>query len=223
MTTPTPQKAPARHDLVELLTEAAEEVAGILTTEYPTPPTCSYLHPVLGPLAAGPQATARLSDRLEAFVGTSPATPAELLALASLASALGWLTESLSDLTGAVDALCTQAGLPDGNELSSAEDPLTAQHPGIHEEMVLSSQELASIRRAAETSGLTPGHYVEVLSSAQLAAARITEECAEISEGLLEDARQVAKATANGVRWGDGPNSLPRLVRTLLARLEAGQ
>ncbi|MBA4864040.1 hypothetical protein H1V43_22310 [Streptomyces sp. PSKA54] len=223
MTTSMPQKVPARHDLVELLTEAAHEVADIRTAEYPTPPTCSYLHPVLGPLAAGPQATARLSDRLEAFVGTSPATPAELLALASLASALGWLTESLSDLTGAVDALCTQAGLPDGSVLSSAEDPLTAQHPRVDEEMVLGSPELASIRRAAETSGLTPGHYVEVLSSAQLAAARITEECAEISEGLLEDARQVAEATANGVRVVDGPDSLPRLVRTLLARLEAGQ
>jgi hypothetical protein len=89
--------------------------------------------------------------------------------------------------------------------------------------MGISPAELVSILSAAETSGLTPGQYVEALSSALLAAARISEECTEISEGLREDARQVAEAMANGVRVGDGPDSLPRLVRTLLARMEAGQ
>lgn len=43
-----------RSELADLLTDAAQNVAGIPAAEYPTAAARSYLHPVLGPLAAGP-------------------------------------------------------------------------------------------------------------------------------------------------------------------------
>ncbi|MFB7109161.1 hypothetical protein [Streptomyces sp. NPDC056291] len=43
-----------RAELAGLLTAAAQSVSGILTTEYPTSASRSYLHPVLGALSAGP-------------------------------------------------------------------------------------------------------------------------------------------------------------------------
>lgn len=104
----------ARADLADLLADAARRVSGILTAEYPTPAGRSYLHPVLGALAAGPRVAAGLNERLEDFLAGEPlpATPAALFTLASYASALGWLTESLAELTTSVDRICTRIGIP---------------------------------------------------------------------------------------------------------------
>jgi hypothetical protein len=46
-------------ELADLLTEAAQNVGGIPAAEYPTTAARSYLHPVLGPLAAGPRVIMR--------------------------------------------------------------------------------------------------------------------------------------------------------------------
>jgi hypothetical protein len=56
-----------------------------------------------------------------------------------------------------------------------------------------------------------------------LAAARITDACMEIASGLAEDAAYVLGEATDHVRIGEGPDSLPTLVRTLLARMEAAQ
>ncbi|MFJ1779999.1 hypothetical protein ACIOKA_25130 [Streptomyces anulatus] len=65
-----------------------------------------------------------------------------------------------------------------------------------------------------------PDDYVEVLSQSLLAASRITDACLEISSGLLEDAGLLRQATDH-LRLSDDPGSLPSLVRSLLARMEA--
>ncbi|MFJ3937919.1 hypothetical protein [Streptomyces parvus] len=103
-----------RAKLASLLTDAAHRVSGILTADYPTAASRSYLHPVLGALSAGPQVICELNDRLEGFVADDPlpTTPAGLFTLASYASALGWLTESLAELTASVDRICTRVGIP---------------------------------------------------------------------------------------------------------------
>jgi len=62
-----------------------------------------------------------------------------------------------------------------------------------------------------------------VLSQSLLAASRITDACMEISSGLLEDAAYVLAEATDHVWIGDGPNSLPTLVRSLLARMEAAE
>lgn len=208
-----------RTELAGLLTDTAQSISGILTTEYPTPASRSYLHPVLGALSAGPRVIGELNDRLEEFFDEPlPATPAGLFTLASYASALGWLTESLAELTTSVDQICTRVGLP-----TTPPDPVSVP-PGAAEPadsgFRFSALELAAIRTAAEAAGLTPGAYVDVLSQALLAASRITDACTEISNGLREDAKYILDEVTDRVRLGDGPDSLPTLVRTLLARME---
>ncbi|MER6382498.1 hypothetical protein [Streptomyces sp. NPDC001127] len=221
----TATRAPmARTELAGLLTDAAQSVSGILTAEYPTAASRSYLHPVLGALSAGPQVVCELNDRLEGFVADEPlpATPAGLFTLASYASALGWLTESLAELTTSVDQIWTRVGIP-------TEPPDRPFAPPANEEQdsefdfAFNAPELTALRTAAETAGLAPGDYVEVLSKSLLAASRITDACMEISSGLLEDAAYVLGEATDHVRIGDGPDSLPTLVRSLLARMEAAE
>ncbi|MYT17828.1 hypothetical protein YWIDRAFT_07465 [Streptomyces sp. SceaMP-e96] len=210
-----------RTELADLLTDAAQSVSGVLTAEYPTPAARSYLHPVLGALSAGPRVVGELNDRLEAFVADEPrpTTPAGLFTLASYAAALGWLTESLAELTTSVDQICTRAGIPTGPRDKLDVPASEGADPGG--DFSLSALELAAIRTAAEAAGLTPSDYVEVLSESLLAASRITDACMEISSGLLEDARFVRGAASDRIWTGDGPDNLPTLVRSLLARIEA--
>ncbi|MFD5030267.1 hypothetical protein ACFWM0_07560 [Streptomyces sp. NPDC058405] len=214
----------ARSELAGLLTDAAQSVSGILTAEYPTAASRSYLHPVLGALSAGPRVVCELNDRLEDFVADEPlpATPAGLFTLASYASALGWLTESLAELTTSVDQICTRVGIP-----TEPPDPAFAAPASVEQDsefdFAFSALELAAIRTAAEAAGLPPGEYVEVLSQSLLAASRITDACMEISSGLLEDAAYVLGEATDHVWIGDGPDSLPTLVRSLLARMEAAE
>ncbi|MCZ1008397.1 hypothetical protein [Streptomyces lydicus] len=213
-----------RTELADLLTDAAQSVSAILTTEYPTAANRSYLHPVLGALSAGPRVVCELNDRLEGFVADEPrpTTPAGLFTLASYAAALGWLTESLAELTTSVDQICTRAGIP-----AEPRNPIVATSGGAERgnefDFAFSGLELAAIRTAAEAAGLTPGDYVEVLSESLLAASRITDACMEISSGLLEDAAYVLDEATDHIRLGDGPNSLPTLVRSLLARMETAE
>ncbi|MFB8086883.1 hypothetical protein [Streptomyces sp. NPDC055992] len=212
-----------RIELAECLTAAAQSVSSILTTEYPTPASRSYLHPVLGPLAGGPRVIGELNDRFEQLVAAEPSlvTPAGLFTLASYASALGWLTESFTELTSSVEQICTRAGIPtepgtpvvDGAVCTKPDDEDDAF------DFAFSALELAAIRTAAEAAGLTPGDYVEVLSQALLAGSRITDACMEISSGLLGDAAYVLDEASDHVRTDDGPGSLPTLVRSLLARM----
>jgi hypothetical protein len=213
-----------RTELAGLLSDAAQRVSGILTAEYPTSPSRSYLHPVLGALAAGPQVACELNDRLEGFVADEPlpATPAGLFALASYASALGWLTESLAELTTAVDEICTRVGIPTEPPAPAFAPPAATEQDSDFD-FAFSAQELAAIRTAAEAAGLPPDDYVGVLSQSLLAASQITDACMEISSGLLEDAAYILGEATDHVRIGDGPDSLPTLVRTLLARMGAAE
>ncbi|GAV38245.1 hypothetical protein [Streptomyces acidiscabies] len=212
----------ARAELAGLLSDAAQSVSEILTTEYPTPPGRSYLHPVLGALSAGPRVVRELNDQLEQFVADEslPTTPAGLLALASYASALGWLTESLAELTVAVDQICTRVGIPAPPTGPSPAQPAPEERDAVFG-LAFSAPELEAIRAAAEAADLPPGDYIEVLSASLLAASTITDACMEISNALLEDAAYVLDEAADHVRTGNGPDGLPTLVRSLLARLEA--
>ncbi|MEW1725108.1 hypothetical protein [Streptomyces sp. NPDC093109] len=221
----TTDRAPlARAELADLLTEAARSVSGILTAEYPTAADRSYLHPVLGPLAAGPHVVGELNNRFEGFVAAEPrpATSAGLFALASYASALGWLTESFAELTTSVDQICTRVGIP-----TEPRNPVAAASDGAEQDgefdFAFSALEFAAIRTAAEAASLAPDGYVKVLSESLLAASRITDACMEISSGLLEDAAYVLDEATDHVWLGDGPNGLPTLVRSLLARMEAAK
>lgn len=210
-----------RIELAECLTEAAQSVSSILTTDYPTAASRSYLHPVLGPLASGPRVIGELNNRFEQLVAAEPglATPAGLFTLASYASALGWLTESFTELTASVEQICTRTGIP-----TETGTPLVGggvcTEPDDEFDFAFSVLELAAIRTAAEAAGLTPGDYVEVLSQALLAGSRITDACMEISSGLLDDAAYVLDEASDHVRTDDGPGSLPTLVRSLLTRME---
>jgi hypothetical protein len=221
----TADRAPlTRTELAGLLTDAAQRVCGILTAEYPTAPGRSYLHPVLGALSTGPQVVGELNDRLEGFVAAEPrpTTPAGLFTLASYASALGWLTESFAELTASVDQICTRVGIPTEPPTPAVAAPDSAERDD-ESGFAFSTVELAAIRTAAETAGLTPDDYVKVLSESLLAAARITDACLEISNGLAEDATYVLDGATDRVWLGDGPDGLPTLVRTLLARMETAQ
>ena len=212
-----------RSELAGLLTEAAQSVSSVLTSEYPTAASRSYLHPVLGALSAGPRVVCELSDRLEQFVLDEPlpTTPAGLFTLASYASALGWLTESLAELTAAIDEICTRVGIP-----AEPPQPAHSDNPapdGGEIDFTFSELELAAIRSAASAASLTTGEYVDVLSQSLLAAARISDACMEIAGGLLEDAAHVLDAASDEVDTGVGPSGLPTLVRSLLVRMEAGK
>lgn len=212
-----------REDLAGLLTEAAQKVSGVLTTEYPASTSHSYLHPALGALASGPRVVCELNERLEGFVVNEPlpATPAGLFTLASYASALGWLTESLAELTTSVDQICTRVETPTPPD-TTVTGPLLSDEDREFD-FPFSEMELAAIRDAAVAAGLSPGDYVDVLSRSLLAASRITDACMEIASGLLEDASYVLDEATDDVRLGDGPDSLPTLVRSLLARMESAE
>ncbi|MFB7147864.1 hypothetical protein [Streptomyces virginiae] len=218
----TTDRAPlSRTDLAGLLTGAAQSVSGILAAEYPTAAGRSYLHPVLGALYAGPHVVGELTDRLEEFMAAEsrPATPAGLF---TLASALGWLTESLAELTTAVDQICTRVGIPsEPRDLDFAATADAEEEDGF--DFAFSALELAAIRTAAEAAGLPPGDYVDVLSQSLLAASRITDACMEISSGLIEDATYVLDEAADHIWTGGEPGGLPTLVRSLLARMEAAE
>ncbi|MFI7565953.1 hypothetical protein ACIBVM_29430 [[Kitasatospora] papulosa] len=211
-----------RTELAGLLTDAAQSVSGILTAEYPTAASRSYLHPVLGALSAGPRVICELNDRLEEFLAAEPrpATPTGLFTLASYASALGWLTESLAELTTSVDQICTRVSIP----TQPPDDPTFTTPDGDERDSELdfafSDLELTEIRTAAEAAHLPPGDYVAVLSESLLAITRITDACMEISSGLLDDATYVVGEATDHVWINDGPGHLPTLVRSLLARME---
>ncbi|MCX5163768.1 hypothetical protein OOK39_31545 [Streptomyces sp. NBC_00264] len=213
-----------RAELAGLLTDAAQSVSGILTAEYPTAASRSYLHPVLGALSAGPRVICELNDRLEEFLAAEPrpATPAGLFTLASYASALGWLTESLAELTASVDQICTHVGIP-----THPPGPTFTTPDGDEQEgelaFALSDLELTEIRTAAKAAHLPPGDYVAVLSESLLAVTRITDACMEISSGLLDDATYILGEATDHVRISDGPGHLPTLVRSLLARMETAE
>ncbi|MEU1488157.1 hypothetical protein ACIOEW_26260 [Streptomyces sp. NPDC087901] len=206
-----------RIELADLLTEAAQNVGGIPAAEYPTAAARSYLHPVLGPLAAGPRVITELNDRFEGFVATEPRS-AGLFALASYASALGWLTESFAELTSSVDEICTRVGIP-----TEPCAPIPATSGGTERDdkfdFAFNAIELEAVRNAAEAAGLAPDDYVEVLSQSLLAAARITGACIEIFSGLLDDADLLSEVS-DRPRLDNDPGSLPALVRSLLARME---
>ncbi|MEV0493273.1 hypothetical protein [Streptomyces atratus] len=209
-----------RAELAGLLTDAAQSVSGILTAEYPTAASRSYLHPVLGALSAGPRVICELNDRLEEFLAAEPrpATPAGLFTLASYASALGWLTESLAELTTSVDQICTRVGIP-----TQPPDPTFTTPDGTELDFAFSDLELTEIRTAAKAAHLPPGDYVAVLSESLLAVTRITDACMEISSGLLDDATYVLGKATDHVWISDGPGRLPALVRSLLARMETAE
>ncbi|WP_405589804.1 hypothetical protein [Streptomyces sp. NBC_01190] len=214
----------SRAELADLLTGAAHSISGVLTAEYPTPATRSYLHPVLGALSAGPRVVGELTDRLEGFLDEPlPDTPAGLFTLASYAAALGWLTESLAELTDAVDRICTQVGIPAAPPDATLAPLLPQEDGAAGAGFGFSVLELAAIRAAAETASLSSSDYVEVLSQSLLAAARITDACMEIASGLAEDAAYVLGEAGGHLRIGEGPDSLPTLVRTLLTRMEAAR
>lgn len=162
-----------------------------------------------------------LNDRFEGFLAAEPrpAGSAGLFALASYASALGWLTESFAELTASVDEICTRVGIP-----TEPSAPITAASGGTERgdefDFAFSALELEAVRNAAEAAGLAPDDYVEVFSQSLLAAARITDACMEIASGLLDDSDLLREASDRS-RFGDDPGSLPALVRSLLARMEA--
>ncbi|NEA56595.1 hypothetical protein G3I60_21260 [Streptomyces sp. SID13666] len=211
----------ARTELAGLLTEAGQSISGILLAEYPTPASRSYLHPVLGVLSAGPRVVGELTDRLEGFLDEPlPASSIGLFTLASYASALGWLTESLAELTSTVDQICTHVGIPATPPDPAVLAPSPQEEDGEGFDFGFSALELAAIRTAAEAAGLASDEYVQVLSQSLLAAARITDACMEIASGLDEDAKYVLGEATDHVWIGEGPNSLPTLVRSLLARME---
>lgn len=213
------EHAPAsRAELAALLTESAQSISAILDAEYPTPASRSYLHPVLGALSAGPGVITELNERFEKLVSRPlPATPAGLFTVASVAAALGWLTESLAELTTAVDQICTKAGI---SETPPAAPPIQdAEELGFP----FSAAELDAIHAAAQAAGLSAGQYVELLSLSLLADSRIADACAEICDGLLDDARCVRGEASDHLWTTAGSDSLPTLVRTLLTRMEAGE
>ncbi|MFJ7275436.1 hypothetical protein [Kitasatospora sp. NPDC098663] len=212
MTTPAPTHA----DLAVWLAEAAQAVSVIVTARHDTAPSRSHLHPVLGPLTAGPQVITALASRLEDLLDARlPTTPATLFALASYASALGWLSESLAELTQAVDLLVVEAGLPDG---------ATGTTPGeaaVFDLSAYSPQDRQAITALAAEAALPPGLYLQILGQALLASAEFTEACTEIIGALTEDAHRLLDESVSVVRLGgEGPDSLPTLVRSLLARME---
>lgn len=206
MTTPLTTDA-----LAALLTDAAGRIVQTVAAQYQAPASRSYLQPVLGPLAAGPRVVGELSGYLARLTDAPlPTTPAGLFALASYASALGWLTESLAALTADVERISTRAGT-----LALAEDP--DMEKALH-----GTGALEALRGLAINADLPLGEYVAAVAESMLALESFTEACAEIADSLAKDAALVRESTGQ-VHFGDGPDSLPTLVRTLLAAMESDQ
>ncbi|MFJ6382703.1 hypothetical protein ACIQI7_22220 [Kitasatospora sp. NPDC092039] len=215
MTTPAHTHA----DLAVWLAEAAQAVSGIVTARHATAPSRSHLHPVLGPLTAGPQVITALAGRMEDLLDARlPTTPATLFTVASYASALGWLSESLADLTHAVDLLAAESGLP-------ADATVTA--PGETADFNLSDyapQDRQAIAALAAEAALPPGLYLQILGHSLLASTEFIAACTEIIGALTEDAQRLLDESVSVVPLGgEGPDSLPTLVRSLLARMETAR
>ncbi|MFJ4184205.1 hypothetical protein [Kitasatospora sp. NPDC089509] len=206
MTTPT------HTDLAAWLAEAAQAVSGIVTAQHATAPSRSHLHPVLGPLTAGPQVITALAGRTEDLLDARlPTTPATLFTVASYASALGWLSESLAELTQSVDLLVAESGPP--ADATATDEALDLSN--------YAPQDRQAITALAAEAALPPGLYLQTLSRALLASTKFTEACTEIIGALTEDAQRLLDESVSVVRLGgDGPDSLPTLVRSLLARME---
>ena len=212
-----------RAELAELLTVAAQSISGVLSTEYPTPTARSYLRPVLGVLSAGPRVVGELTDRLEAlYTEPLPATSAGLFTLASYASALGWLTESLVELTTAVDLIPGQIDSITEAVIAGAEAPGLAGTDELFEQFDVSFtyEEPDGLVEAADATGLTVEAYVAAAGLAHAAARTFHVACAEITSGLHEDARYVQAEAMDHAATGEGPGSLPTLVRALLTRMD---
>lgn len=210
----------SRAELAGLLTGAAHSVSSILAAEFPTSSARSYLHPVLGALAAGPDVVKELARGLEDFLDEPmPDTRAGLLTLVSQAAALGWLTESLGELIDAVDRICARAGIP-------AEAPGSSPVPGgsgrdddaEESAFEFSGLELVALRAAGRAAGLSSVEYVEVLSQSLLAAVGIAEACTDIA-GYLADAAAHVLDDTGSLRIDESPGSLSAQARTLLARM----
>ena len=223
----TPYRTPLeRAELAGLLTGAARSISGILDAEYPTPAARSYLRPVLGVLSAGPGCVGELTDRLEAlFAEPLPASSAGLFTLASYASALGWLTESLVELTATVDLIPGQIDAVTEAVRISTEAPGPAGTDELFKDfgVCFTDDEVDTLAEAADAAGLTIEAYVAAAGLAHAAALDFRTACAEITSGLSEDAHYVQIEAADHASTGEGPGSLPTLVRSLLARMEAVQ
>ncbi|MBM9508019.1 hypothetical protein [Actinacidiphila acididurans] len=220
----TADRAPLEHaDLAELLTGAAQRISDLISAEYPAPVGRSYLRPVLGPLSAGPGIVGELTERLEGlFAEPLPTSSASLFILASYASALGWLTESLVELT---ETVALVPGLLD----TVTEAVLNhSEVPGPHrvEELIqdfaalFTDDEWNSMLGAAEATGLPAEAYVITAGVVSAAALTFRTDCEEIASGLREDASYVATQAPGRAATGEGSGSLPALVRSLLARME---
>lgn len=134
-------------ELAGLLTDAARSVSEVLTTKYPTSASRSYPHPVLGALSAGPRVVCELNNRLAEFVVEEPlpSTPAGLFTLASYASALGWLTESLAG----ADRLR-------GPDLHARRHPRRAAGPGLRRALANGPQRRVRLRVQHAGAGRHP-------------------------------------------------------------------
>ncbi|WP_328546295.1 hypothetical protein [Streptomyces platensis] len=121
-----------------------------------------------GALSAGLQVVCELNDRLEGFVADEPrpTTPAGLFTLASYASALGWLTESLAELTTSVDQICTRAGIP-----TEPQDPDDAAPDGAEQDgecdFAFSALELAAIRTVGSSLVAAAGPATAIAAAVQ--------------------------------------------------------
>lgn len=96
-----------------------------------------------------------LNDRFEGFVATEPrrAGSAGLFALASYASALGWLTESFAELTSSVDEICTRVGIP-AEPRATIGTPTGRTDQDDEFDFAFNAIELEAVRNAAEAAGL---------------------------------------------------------------------
>ncbi|MFD8783789.1 hypothetical protein [Kitasatospora sp. NPDC059599] len=81
-----------------------------------------------------------------------------------------------------------------------------------------------SVATLAAEAGLPPSLYLQVLGRALIAASDFTDACMEIVGALTEDAHDLLKESVSFVRLGgNGPDSLPTLVRSLIARMETAE
>lgn len=213
-----------RAEMAELLDRAARSISGVLTAEYDTPTSRPYLRPVLGVLLAGPRVVAELTDRLEALMAEPlPASSGGLFTLASYASALGWLTESLVELTTTVDLI---PGLIDSVTQAVLGSAQEAEAEGTEDlfkdfDVFFTDDQWDTVTDAAATAGLTVQGYVAAAGLAYAAALTFRTDCAEITSGLHQDAAYVAtESSLDHAATGQGPGSLPTLVRSLLTRME---
>lgn len=212
-----------RAGMAALLDRAAHSISGILASEYDTPTSRPYLRPVLGVLLAGPRVVAELTEQLEELVAQPlPASSGGLFTLASYASALGWLTESLVELTTTVDLIPALIDSVTQAVLGSAQEAETEGTEDLFKDFdVFFTDEQWDTVADAATAGLTVEGYVAAAGLAYAAALTFRTDCAEITSGLHQDAARVAtESSLDHTATGQDPGSLPTLVRSLLTRME---